>query len=129
MTNSSKSATDLDRAIAARIRARRQASGITQEKLADALGITFQQVQKYEKGMNRVSAGRLIEIAGALGCTLHDLTGEADFETPFMTTPVARVAGAIMAYPEHQRGAVVAAVRGMLAAISADDRPRLVAAE
>ncbi|MCQ0989996.1 helix-turn-helix domain-containing protein [Jiella marina] len=40
---------------------------MSQEKLAEALGITFQQVQKYEKGLNRISAGRLREIADTLG--------------------------------------------------------------
>jgi transcriptional regulator with XRE-family HTH domain len=40
--------------------------GMSQEKLAEALGLTFQQVQKYEKGVNRVGAGRLLHIAGIL---------------------------------------------------------------
>lgn len=40
---------------------------MSQEKLAEALGITFQQVQKYEKGLNRISAGRLREISDTLG--------------------------------------------------------------
>jgi transcriptional regulator with XRE-family HTH domain len=49
--------------IGRRIRAQRLATGMSQEVLADQLGITFQQVQKYEKGANRVSAGRLRRIA------------------------------------------------------------------
>ncbi|MEX6505812.1 helix-turn-helix domain-containing protein [Jiella sp. M17.18] len=65
--SSTKAASDIDRQIAARIRIARLESGLSQEKLAEALGITFQQVQKYEKGMNRVSAGRLREIADTLG--------------------------------------------------------------
>lgn len=40
--------------------------GMSQERLADALGLTFQQVQKYEKGMNRIGASRLLQIAGIL---------------------------------------------------------------
>jgi transcriptional regulator with XRE-family HTH domain len=48
------------------IRMRRKALGMSQEKLADALGLTFQQVQKYERGANRVSASKLWEIARAL---------------------------------------------------------------
>ena len=40
---------------------------MSQSQLADALGITFQQIQKYEKGINRISAGRLFEIANLLG--------------------------------------------------------------
>jgi transcriptional regulator with XRE-family HTH domain len=45
---------------------RRRLQAVSQEKLADALGLTFQQVQKYERGANRVSASKLYEIAAAL---------------------------------------------------------------
>lgn len=48
------------------MRLRRTALGVTQERLAQALGVTFQQVQKYEKGANRIGAGRLQEIARVL---------------------------------------------------------------
>lgn len=57
----------VDRHIGARIRERRRAVGMSQERLAERLGITFQQVQKYERGSNRVSASRLFEIASAIG--------------------------------------------------------------
>ena len=50
-----------------RIRHRRWVSGTTQQQLADQVGIRFQQIQKYETGMNRVSASRLWDIAAALG--------------------------------------------------------------
>lgn len=49
-----------------RIRQRRWLVGMTQQKLADSVGIKFQQIQKYETGANRVSASRLWDIAGAL---------------------------------------------------------------
>ena len=49
--------------------------GMSQEKLGDALGITFQQVQKYEKGTNRISASRLQQTAKALGVTIAHLYG------------------------------------------------------
>lgn len=61
-----KSPSEMDRHIGRRIRTRRIAIGMSQEKLGDALGLTFQQVQKYEKGTNRVGAGRLVEVAQAL---------------------------------------------------------------
>lgn len=57
----------IDIHVGKRIRTRRAILGISQESLADALGITFQQVQKYEKGVNRVSASRLFEIGKVLG--------------------------------------------------------------
>jgi transcriptional regulator with XRE-family HTH domain len=59
-------ASPIDRHVGARIRMRRKILGVSQEKLADSLGLTFQQVQKYEKGANRVSASKLYEIAAAL---------------------------------------------------------------
>ncbi len=56
----------IDIHVGARIRMRRKLLGISQEKLAEQLGLTFQQVQKYERGANRVSASKLFEIARAL---------------------------------------------------------------
>ena len=56
----------VDRHVGLRIRMRRKEIGVSQERLAEALGITFQQVQKYERGANRVSASKLWEIAAAL---------------------------------------------------------------
>ena len=56
----------VDLHVGARIRLRRRMQGVSQEKLADALGLTFQQVQKYERGANGVSASKLYEIATAL---------------------------------------------------------------
>ena len=56
--------------VGARLRTRRQLMGLTQEKLAEQLGVTFQQVQKYENGSNRISASRLFELAGLLNVPL-----------------------------------------------------------
>lgn len=50
---------------------RRISIGMSQEKLGEMLGLTFQQVQKYEKGMNRISVGRLVDIAKILGVDIH----------------------------------------------------------
>jgi len=60
----------VDRHVGLRMRMRRKELGFSQERLADAVGLTFQQVQKYERGSNRVSASRLWEIAGALKVTI-----------------------------------------------------------
>jgi transcriptional regulator with XRE-family HTH domain len=49
-----------------RLRARRTILGLTQEKLSDVLGLTFQQIQKYERGTNRIGASRLLELSTAL---------------------------------------------------------------
>lgn len=68
----------LDVALGLRIRLRRKSRGVSQGALADAVGITFQQIQKYERGFNRVSFSRLVEIAQALECRVIDLIGDLD---------------------------------------------------
>lgn len=60
----------VDAHVGKRIRHRRWMVGMTQQQLADKVGIKFQQIQKYETGMNRVSASRLWDIADALGVTI-----------------------------------------------------------
>jgi transcriptional regulator with XRE-family HTH domain len=57
---------DVDRYVGARIRERRIMLGLTQQQLADLIGVTYQQAHKYERGINRVSAGRLFEVAQVL---------------------------------------------------------------
>ena len=61
-----KSPNPTDRHVGRRVRMRRKMLAMSQTKLADALGLTFQQVQKYENGTNRIGAGRLQQIAHAL---------------------------------------------------------------
>lgn len=68
-----KSASAVDHAVGQAARARRIALGISQEKLAQTLGVSFQQLQKYENGTNRISAGRLFDLAAALACRVGDL--------------------------------------------------------
>lgn len=69
----------IDRLVGQRLRWRRRELRLTQEKLGELLNLTFQQVQKYEKGVNRVSAGRLYEIAGVLGVNIgYFYDGAAD---------------------------------------------------
>ena len=61
-----KAPNPIDKHVGSRVRMRRMLIGMSQEKLGEALGLTFQQVQKYEKGVNRVGAARLQQIATAL---------------------------------------------------------------
>jgi transcriptional regulator with XRE-family HTH domain len=60
---------DVDRYIGQRVRARRLVVGFTQKQLADEIGVTFQQIQKYESGADRISSSRLLQIAVALKTT------------------------------------------------------------
>ncbi|MGE3830643.1 MAG: helix-turn-helix domain-containing protein [Parvibaculaceae bacterium] len=61
----------VDRHVGNRVRMRRLLVGMSQERLGELLGITFQQVQKYEKGSNRVSASRLFQISRVLGVSIQ----------------------------------------------------------
>jgi transcriptional regulator with XRE-family HTH domain len=62
-----KQANPIDAQVGNRVRIRRMLIGMSQERLGDLLGLTFQQVQKYEKGVNRIGAGRLYEVSRILG--------------------------------------------------------------
>ena len=60
----------IDVHVGSRVRLRRTLLGMSQERLAEAIGLTFQQVQKYEKGANRVSSSRLYDLPGILDVPL-----------------------------------------------------------
>lgn len=66
----------VDIAIGARMRLRRKSLGISQGILSDRVGVSFQQIQKYERGANRVSGSMLVSIAAALDTTVGWLVGE-----------------------------------------------------
>jgi transcriptional regulator with XRE-family HTH domain len=66
-TRPTNRANDTDRHVGARIRERRIMLGLSQQQMADLIGVTYQQAHKYERGINRISAGRLYEIAQVLG--------------------------------------------------------------
>src|SRR5919199_818756 len=65
-----KAPNPIDKHVGSRVRMRRMLIGMSQEKLGEALGLTFQQVQKYEKGTNRIGASRLHRIANVLGVAI-----------------------------------------------------------
>jgi transcriptional regulator with XRE-family HTH domain len=76
----------IDRHVGSRVRMRRVMLGMSQEKLGDALGLTFQQIQKYEKGTNRIGASRLQQISRTLDVPpAFFFEGAPSFEA--MTTP------------------------------------------
>jgi transcriptional regulator with XRE-family HTH domain len=70
--NQNRPAADFDATIGERMRSRRIAASISQAALAEALGVTSQQVEKYEKGADRIGYGRLFKIAEVLGCDVMD---------------------------------------------------------
>ncbi|MEQ1578781.1 MAG: helix-turn-helix transcriptional regulator [Hyphomicrobium sp.] len=69
--HNARRANAMDVHVGTRVRLRRMLLGMSQEKLGEQLGLTFQQVQKYEKGVNRIGAGRLHELGQVLGVSVQ----------------------------------------------------------
>ena len=82
----------MDQHVGARIRERRLMLGLSQQQLAGMIGVTYQQAHKYERGLNRISAGRLYEIAVALGVAVNwFFEGQAAVSTMGEPTPRQRM--------------------------------------
>ncbi len=95
-----------------RVRHRRWLAGMTQQQLAESVGIKFQQIQKYETGMNRISASRLWDIASALGVQVSyffeglDAAGAVDSDLPgdiLADKEALELVRSYYAIPEQQR--------------------------
>ncbi|MEN9499164.1 MAG: hypothetical protein RIS83_983 [Pseudomonadota bacterium] len=95
-------ASPIDAHVGARVRLRRTLLGMSQEKLGDALGLTFQQVQKYERGVNRIGASRLFDLARVLdvpiGFFFDDLPSEMGGNAAVRSRP------AIFGFAENAAG-------------------------
>ena len=78
---SAKKALSADKHVGARVRTRRLILGMTQSELGDACELTFQQIQKYEKGVNRIGSSRLAQIAAALGAPIAHFFEGLDEQT------------------------------------------------
>jgi transcriptional regulator with XRE-family HTH domain len=121
-----KRANNVDVAVGHRIRLFRLNAGLSQTELADQIGVTFQQVQKYEKGVNRVGAGRLTQIAGALNVPItaffEGMTSgaksrsEADSLAELMTAP--RAFKLLDAFSEITDPALQTAILSLVQSIS-----------
>lgn len=136
MTERSAKAPDpMDIALGAAVRIRRKTLGISQEALAEQCGVSFQQVQKYENGANRISFSRLVQISRALKCRvvdLMDVLDAPDRDTPADVDLLARMRqpGAVellTAYEQlnaESRAALVGLLRTLTAQQQAEARPR-----
>jgi transcriptional regulator with XRE-family HTH domain len=112
--------TEADELLGQRIRIRRMERHISQEKLGRVLGVTFQQVQKYELGVNRVSGVRLKHIADALEVDIADLTDGIGDDKKYDASPLAAfmaskdgldIAEAMMQLDAHLRRSVIELAR------------------
>lgn len=119
MTTPPRTGLATDVFVGARIAERRQALGLTQAQLAKALGVTFQQVQKYESGANRVSASRLWMAAHCLGLPINgffpdadpDAGREAEPRVPTRSPLARRIAKGAEALPEADQQVVLTLIR------------------
>ena len=84
-------AQDIDRHVGARMRDRRIMLGLTQQQMAELIGVTYQQAHKYEKGINRIAAGRLHTIAQALGVEVSYFFEGMNDADSFKPTPQQRM--------------------------------------
>lgn len=125
--------TEVDTFVGKQIRARRMERGKSQTDLAEAIGVRFQQIQKYESGVNRVSASRLWAIADALETPVEyffdglSISGKADEATIHSTsnagdTRTISLVRDFQRLPEPQKRAVLAIVRSMAADSEGADR-------
>ena len=112
--------TALELAIGARMRTRRRQLGLSQSDLADKLGVSFQQVQKYERGANRVSASMLESVATALGAPISYFFGKEEqeplavpFDDPLSSRETFEVVRAYYALPLALREKVLELLRAL----------------
>src|SRR5262249_15254189 len=84
MSKSNRSTAEIDALIGERVRSRRLQARMSQATLGEALGVTFQQIQKYESGTNRIGCGRLMKIAEVFACDVGEFYGQQTAtSTPF----------------------------------------------
>lgn len=108
---------EIDEHVGRRLRQRRVLLGLSQEKLAESVGITFQQIQKYENGANRISAGRLYEFAQLLKVSVlffYQGLGElheTEIQLPHDCLTVARL---VYEVPEDRRKEAIHLVKMVL---------------
>jgi transcriptional regulator with XRE-family HTH domain len=123
----------VDVAVGARIRLLRKLRGLSQQSLAESAGVTFQQIQKYERGANRVSASMLSRIAGGLRTPVAELFGESGG----LTGAVGEVAGMLAqpgaiellrAYSDLPRGAPRAALVDFVRTLGVAQQAEIIAA-
>ena len=128
----------MDIALGAAVRIRRKTLGISQEALAEQCGVSFQQVQKYENGANRISFSRLVQISRALRCRVVDLMdvldapdrnspADLDMLTRMRTPGAVELLSAYEQLNAESRSALVGLLRTLTLQAEVRHRPREVA--
>jgi len=128
----------MDVALGAAVRIRRRTIGISQEALAEQCGVSFQQIQKYENGANRISFSRLVQIARALKCRVIDLmdvldgpdretTGDLDLLTRMRTPGALELLASYEQMTPEARTSLVGLLRAVTAQADAPAKRRQIA--
>ena len=128
----------MDIALGAAVRIRRRTIGISQEALAEQCGVSFQQIQKYENGANRISFSRLVQIARALKCRVVDLmdvldgpdrenTGDVDLLTRMRTPGAIELLAAYEQMAPEARSSLVSLLRAVTLPVGVETKAREVA--
>lgn len=129
-----KSPDPMDIALGAAVRIRRRTIGMSQEALAEQCGVSFQQIQKYENGANRISFSRLVQIARALRCRVVDLmdvldgpdrdetSGDIDLLTRMRTPGALELLSAYERLPPESRASLVNFLRALAAQAAAPQK-------
>jgi transcriptional regulator with XRE-family HTH domain len=134
---STKAPDPMDIALGAAVRIRRRTLGISQEALAEQCNVSFQQVQKYENGANRISFSRLVQIARALQCRVVDLmdvldapdretSGDLDMLSRMRTPGALELLAAYEKLPPEARSSLIGFLRTLTAELEAAPRPQPV---
>ena len=123
---SNKTPDPMDVALGAAVRIRRRTIGMSQEALAEQCGVSFQQIQKYENGANRISFSRLVQIARALRCRVVDLmdvldtpgqevSGDMDLLSRMRTPGALELLASFERLPPDARSSLVSFMRALTA--------------
>jgi transcriptional regulator with XRE-family HTH domain len=88
MSQKDRPAADIDVLIGERVRSRRMQAKISQAALGEALGVTLQQIQKYEEGTDRIGSGRLLEVAKVLECDVMEFYVSSNSDRTIADTPL-----------------------------------------
>lgn len=113
-----RSARGFDKDTGSRVRTFRNAAGLSQEELGDKLGVSFQQIQKYEKGTNRISLYGASVLADTLGCSLPELAGQDDSQVPKLSKALANIDFKLMEEFSQFEDGIKPAVLAMLRLIN-----------
>jgi len=135
---STKAPDPMDIALGAAVRIRRRTIGISQEALAEQCGVSFQQIQKYENGANRISFSRLVQIARALKCRVVDLmdvldgpdrenTGDVDLLTRMRTPGAIELLAAYEQMAPEARSSLVSLLRAVTLPVAVETKVREIA--